>query len=170
MILSRLVARRTMMAGQATSPFESPRMAVRSIILGAVIMAATAVLSASVADAAELVMIERAGCTWCAVFDREIAPIYAKTSAGRRAPLRRVDVSQPMPDDLRFVAAGRLTPAFVLVADAGEVGRIRGYPGVDYFWALLDALVGRLDAAAANEGSRDGVASRTVDTSTAAAR
>jgi len=145
-------------------------MAVRSIILSAVIMAATAVLSTSVADTAELVMIERAGCAWCAAFDREIAPIYAKTSAGRRAPLRRVDIAQPMPDDLRFVAAERLTPAFVLVTDMREVGRIRGYPGVDYFWALLDVLVERLDEAAPNEASRDGAASRTADTSTAAAR
>jgi len=145
-------------------------MAVRTIIVSAVIMAATAVISTSVADTAELVMIERAGCVWCAAFDREIAPIYAKTSAGQRAPLRRVDIAQPMPDDLRFVAAGRLTPAFVLVTDTREVGRIRGYPGVDYFWAMLDVLIERLDEAAAYEARRDGVARRSVDTSTAAAR
>ena len=40
-------------------------------------------------------MFEQAGCAWCAAFDREIAPIYAKTDEGLRAPLRRVDIAAP---------------------------------------------------------------------------
>jgi hypothetical protein len=47
--------------------------------------------------AAELVMFEQAGCEWCAAFDRDIAPVYPKTDEGRRAPLRRVDIAQPLP-------------------------------------------------------------------------
>jgi hypothetical protein len=42
------------------------------------------------ARAAELIMLEQAGCTWCEAFYGEIAPIYAKTVEGQRAPLRQV--------------------------------------------------------------------------------
>jgi hypothetical protein len=51
-------------------------------------------LSLSSARAAELIVFEQAGCEWCEVFNREIAPIYAKTEEGSRAPLRRVDTAQ----------------------------------------------------------------------------
>jgi len=106
----------------------------------------------SSAPAAELVMFERAGCEWCAVFNREIAPIYGKTEEGLRAPLRRVDTAQPLPADLAFIEPERLTPLFVLVDRGREIGRIRGYPGEDFFWGLLDALLKKLDTSAiANE-------------------
>jgi hypothetical protein len=98
--------------------------------------------------AAELVMFERAGCAWCEAFDREIAPIYGKTDEGLRAPLRRVDTAQAAPPDLAFIEVERLTPVFVLVDGSREIGRIRGYPGEDFFWGLLGALVKQLNAAA----------------------
>jgi len=90
-------------------------------------------------------MFEQAGCEWCAAFDREIAPIYPKTDEGRRAPLRRLDIAQPLPQDLAFIAVERLTPLFVLVDNGREIGRIRGYPGEDNFWGLLDAMMKTLD-------------------------
>ena len=40
-----------------------------------------------VARAAELIMFHDVHCVWCARFDAEIGPIYAKTKEGRRAPL-----------------------------------------------------------------------------------
>jgi len=95
--------------------------------------------------AAELIMFEQAGCEWCAAFDREIAPIYPKTDEGRRAPLRRLDIAQPLPQDLAFIAVERLTPLFVLVDNGREIDRIRGYPGEDNFWGLLDAMMKTLD-------------------------
>jgi thioredoxin-related protein len=99
------------------------------------------------ARAAELVMFEQAGCVWCEAFDREIAPVYPKTDEGKRAPLRRVDIAQNVPADLAFIDAERLTPLFVLVDSGREVGRIRGYPGEDNFWGLLDVLIAKLDKA-----------------------
>jgi thioredoxin-related protein len=96
--------------------------------------------------AAELIMFEQAGCVWCETFDREIAPIYAKTNEGRRAPLRRVNIDYPLPADLSFIAVERLAPLFVLVDKGREVGRIRGYPGEEHFWGLLGALIKTLDA------------------------
>jgi hypothetical protein len=103
----------------------------------------------SSARAAELVMFEQAGCEWCAAFDREIAATYPKTDEGRRAPLRRVDIAQPLPRDLAFIAVERLTPLFVLVDNGREIGRIRGYPGEDNFWGLLGVLIKKLDGTGA---------------------
>ena len=96
-------------------------------------------------QAAELVMFEQAGCTWCETFDREIAPIYPKTAEGRRAPLRRVNIDRPLPSDLAFIEMERLAPLFVLVENGHEIGRIRGYPGEDNFWGLLGILIKKLD-------------------------
>jgi len=96
------------------------------------------------ARAAELVMFERAGCEWCAAFDRDIAPIYGKSEEGLRTPLRRVDITQPMPPDLAFVQVERFTPLFVLVDQGREIGRIRGYPGPESFWMQIAVLFDRL--------------------------
>ncbi len=102
-------------------------------------------LSLSSARAAELVMFEQAGCAWCEAFDREIAPVYGKTAEGTRAPLRRINISQNLPQDLAFIEVERLTPLFVLIDKGREIGRIRGYPGADHFWGLLGALIAKLD-------------------------
>jgi len=96
-------------------------------------------------------MFERAGCAWCEAFDREIAPIYGKTEEGLRAPLRRVDTARPVPPDLAFIETERLTPLFVLVDGGREIGRIRGYPGEDFFWGLSGALVKKLDVSATGD-------------------
>jgi hypothetical protein len=102
------------------------------------------IFAATAAQAAELVMFERAGCEWCAAFDRDIAPIYGKSEEGLRAPLRRVDVTQPLPPDLAFIEVERFTPLFVLVDHGREIGRIRGYPGPESFWMQLTVLFDRL--------------------------
>jgi hypothetical protein len=96
---------------------------------------------------AELVMFEQAGCIWCETFDREIAPIYPKTAEGKRAPLRRVNIDNPLPPDLNFIEMERLAPLFVLVESGQEIGRIRGYPGEEHFWGLLQVLIKKLDSA-----------------------
>src|SRR5262245_45044803 len=114
----------------------------RSIALSAVIVT----FSTANSFAAELIMFEQAGCVWCETFDREIAPVYAKTTEGQRAPLRRVNIDYPLPADLSFIAVERLAPLFVLVDKGREVGRIRGYPGEEHFWGLLGALIKTLDA------------------------
>lgn len=96
------------------------------------------------AGAAELVMFEQAGCAWCARFNAEIAPGYAKSDEGRIAPLRRIDIHAPIPDDLTNITVERFTPTFVLVEDGKEYGRIRGYPGDQFFWFRLDELLSEL--------------------------
>lgn len=112
---------------------------------GALLGAILVTLAVANARAAELVMFEEAGCPWCATFNREIGPVYAKTDEGKRAPLRRVDLSRALPPDLSFIAIERLTPLFVLIDKGREIGRIRGYPGEDNFWGLLGAMIKKLD-------------------------
>jgi len=111
-----------------------------SRLAGAAALAAV-LLTGPSANAAELVMFERAGCPYCEQFDREIGPIYDKTDEGKAAPLRRVDIHAPIPPDLGAVTVERITPVFVLVDRGREIGRIRGYPGEDNFWALLAGMV-----------------------------
>jgi hypothetical protein len=106
-------------------------------------------LSLSSARAAELIMFEQAGCEWCDVFNREIAPIYGKTDEGSRAPLHHIDTAPQLPSDLAFIKLERLTPLFVLVDRGHEIGRIRGYPGEENFWGLLGVLLKKLDASEA---------------------
>lgn len=104
------------------------------------LIAIVAALAAGALQAAELVMVEEAGCPWCARWDEEIGVIYDKTEEGRRAPLRRVDI-HALPDDLRLASRPQFTPTFVLVEDGVEIGRIEGHPGEDFFWPLLSRLL-----------------------------
>ena len=86
-------------------------------------------------------MIEEAECVYCARFNKEIAPAYAKTPEGQRAPLRRVDLHAPWPDDLSQIKKEPFTPTFVLVEDNKELARLRGYPGDEHFWFLLNQML-----------------------------
>jgi thioredoxin-related protein len=104
---------------------------------------AVAVLLPPTARAAELILVERAGCPVCVRWNREIAPIYPKTLEGVRAPLHRVDIAEA--DRLGLAEPVRFTPTFVIVDDGQEVGRITGYSNDDMFWGLLGRLVERLD-------------------------
>lgn len=93
------------------------------------------------AFAAELVMYTRNSCPFCVRFEREVAPLYAKTPEGKAAPLRRIELlaGGVRGDGLREPVIA--TPTFVLMDDGREVGRITGYLNDDMFWGLLGRLV-----------------------------
>ena len=93
------------------------------------------------ATAAELVMVEEAGCIWCARWNQDIAEIYPKTPEGQAAPLRRIDIDAPPPADLTFVRPPFYTPTFILIDEGQEKARIEGYPGEDFFWGLLGKML-----------------------------
>ncbi|MFO6464328.1 hypothetical protein ACK8OR_08045 [Jannaschia sp. KMU-145] len=116
-----------------------------------------AVLPSLAAAQVELIMGEEAGCIWCARWDAEVSPEYPLTAEGRAAPLRRVDIHDPLPDDLQLDSRMRFTPTFILVHDGVEIDRREGYPGEDFFWPVLGQM---LDAAARDipelDGWRDG--------------
>ena len=92
-----------------------------------------------------LVMVEQAGCSYCARWHAEVAPEYPLTPEGQFAPLRVVNL-RDLPEDMRFATRPVYTPTFVLSRDGQEVGRIEGYPGEDFFWSLLDHLLDQADA------------------------
>src|SRR6185295_3864775 len=117
-------------------------------LMGVVILIGTA------ANAAELVMFRRDGCSWCAKWDHEIGPIYPRTEFNLRAPVRQVNLDRDR--DLSIVHAPiRYTPTFVLVEDGKEVGRIEGYPGDEFFWVRLDHLLKQSPRPAPSETSQD---------------
>ena len=100
-------------------------------------------------QAAELVMFDSPVCGYCEQWDEEISAIYPLTKEGQRAPLRRVSVHDPLPDDLNQIHAIIYTPTFVLVDAGQEIGRISGYPGEDFFWGFLETLIAQLPKPAA---------------------
>ena len=104
--------------------------------------------SSRAVPAAELVMFDSPTCEWCMVWDEEVGVVYDKTNESRVAPLRRVDIDDPRPPDLRDLKRIVYTPTFVLMDNGREVGRILGYPGESHFWGLLVALISKLPAQA----------------------
>ncbi len=111
--------------------------------LGLAILGLT-LFAAQAAMAAQLVMIEETHCHWCARWNEEIGVIYDKTPEGWRAPLRRVDISGGLPEDIAFTSRASFTPTFILIEDGREIGRIEGYPGEHFFWPMLGQLLEKL--------------------------
>lgn len=103
------------------------------------------IMFAGSARAAEMIMFDQDGCVWCERFEAEIAPAWPKTEQGKRAPLRRVDIHEPLPGDLTWITVERFTPSFVLVENGKEIARLRGYPGDQFFWHLVDDMLAKLD-------------------------
>lgn len=93
----------------------------------------------------ELVMVEQNGCAYCIRWDNEISHIYPKTEVGTLAPLRRIDIHEPVPDDLEMARRLTFTPTFVLVLDGVEVNRLEGYPGEDFFWGMVEHMMVEAD-------------------------
>lgn len=118
-----------------------------SIIALAALTTAWLALGSTPPAAAELVMFEQKGCAWCARFNEEIAPAYAHSEEGKIAPLRRIDIHASFPPDLREINVERFTPTFVLVEEGKEFGRLRGYPGDEFFWFLINEMIADLPEA-----------------------
>lgn len=104
------------------------------------VFAAALLTAAAPVRAAELLMVERLGCTWCQRWLEEVGPIYPKTDEGRAVPLRRAMIDA-LPAGVTLAAPVVFTPTFILVADGRERGRITGYADDAMFWGLLGALL-----------------------------
>jgi thioredoxin-related protein len=115
-------------------------------LLASLVAAASLHVSLALAHASgnELVMVEEPGCLWCARWNAEIAPAYSRTPEGRAAPLRRIGMHAPRPADIAFDGPLRITPTFVLVSGGEEVARLEGYPGDEFFWAMLAQMLDAL--------------------------
>ncbi|MBD1544982.1 transcriptional regulator [Roseibium aggregatum] len=117
----------------------------RAFLFGALALLAGSIVPVG-AWSAELIMIEEPGCPWCRAWNEQIGVAYPKTEEGRRAPLRRVDLTEPWPEDLKDIRPERVTPTFILVDAGKEIARLRGYPGENFFWPLLDEMLDKLDS------------------------
>lgn len=109
------------------------------------LLATVLALGTPAAAQTRLLMLEQSGCEWCAAWDAEVGPVYARTEEGRRAPLIRHDIFEPLPGHISLERRARYTPTFVLLEDGQEVGRIEGYPGEDFFYGLLQRLLEQVD-------------------------
>ena len=94
-------------------------------------------------EARELVMVASRGCLWCALWDRDVGPIYPKTPEAKAAPLRRLDIREVGSSGLLTKSPVEATPTFLLIDNGQETGRITGFSSEDMFWGLLDALLAR---------------------------
>lgn len=93
------------------------------------------------AEALELVMVERQGCSYCVAWKETIGPAYPNTEMGQFAPLRMVDIKDTLGGDIQFDGRILFTPTFVLVSEGREIGRIEGHPGDHFFWGMLEQLL-----------------------------
>lgn len=85
-----------------------------------------------------LLLVEDRGCPYCARWDREVGPAYARSPEGHFAPLvRRFRGSL----DVSFLDSVVFSPTFVVLKEGREVGRIVGYAGPDFFWSELSPLL-----------------------------
>jgi thioredoxin-related protein len=100
---------------------------------------------AKAVDAAELIMFEAPGCEYCALWNEEVGDIYAGTDMGKLVPLRRVQMDEKWPQELRQIKPVRYSPTFVVFENGQELGRITGYPGEAFFWGYLDQIVAKVD-------------------------
>lgn len=109
---------------------------------------AALLLSAVVAQAAELklMMIEQAGCAYCARWNEEVAPEYPLTDEGKAAPLVRQNLRADLPEGVTLTRPPVFTPTFILLRDGVETDRIEGYPGEDFFWPMLAAMIAKAGA------------------------
>ena len=158
--------RRPTAVSHTSVPLRSPkRQAVTTRAAAALALCTIALAPCRPLAAAELLVVDQANCPYCERFEREIAPAWPNTEHGRAAPLRRVDLHAPWPDDLAAVSRPDLTPTFVLVDGGEELGRLAGYPGDEHFWFLIGQLLERLDERAGTPAA-DG----TANTGAASAR
>ena len=116
----------------------------RLIVLAAVMAVTGPVLPVVAAARVELLMFDDPGCPWCRRWRAEVGQGYANSPEGKRAPLRTVLLRDGRPAGIVLSGAIRASPTFVLVQDGREVGRITGYGGPDFFWAMLSEMMKKL--------------------------
>ncbi len=85
-----------------------------------------------------LIMVDEPNCVYCRKWEAEIGGGYARSAQGRFAPLVKV---RRKSRELSGFNPVIYTPTFILVRRGEELGRITGYPGREFFYPELDALL-----------------------------
>ena len=98
--------------------------------------------SAAQAQDLRLLMVEQAGCYYCRVFNRDIAPVYEKSTEGQAAPLVHVQLRGELPEGVTLDTQPFVTPTFILIGpDGAEIKRLTGFPGEDFFWPYVSDMI-----------------------------
>lgn len=94
-----------------------------------------------------LLMVEQAGCYYCRVFNRDIAPVYEKAPEGQMAPLVHVQLRGDLPEGVTLNTRPFVTPTFILIGpDGNEIERLTGFPGEDFFWPYVSDMIATAQA------------------------
>jgi len=96
---------------------------------------------AAVPTGFELIAFEAPGCIYCPVLRRDVLPSYAATRAGKKAPIRFVDLNDPAAESFRLSSPVTMVPTLVLIEDGVEIGRISGYFGRESVHRMLDTML-----------------------------
>ena len=121
--------------------YRFPRCLLSHLFIVAVFLIAS--IPTSHASNTLLLIVESDDCIYCKKFDREIAQAYPLTEEGKLAPLRRINVDR-WPEAFAGIQKESITPTFILVSNNVEIDRLRGYPGDEYFWFLLNEMLNKL--------------------------
>lgn len=109
--------------------------------LGLWLVTSVVAITQAAAQEVTLYMVEQPGCIYCARWNAEVGDAYEKTAEGRAAPLKRIQLRDPLPEGVSFDRKAVFTPTFVLVQDGQELERIEGYPGEDFFYGMLGVML-----------------------------
>ena len=77
-------------------------------------------------------------CTYCAVFERDIAPAYRRSGRGKVAPLRFIDIANADWNDLGLSEPITVVPTAVVVVEGREVARVPGYTVPRLFFRIVN--------------------------------
>ena len=116
----------------------------RKLALSLLILGAGLIAGPAGAGAAELLMFDDPNCSWCRRWHAEVGPSYRHSPEGQLAPLRRLHIRDQESAGVSLASRINATPTFVLVHGGREIGRIVGYPGIDFFYPALGELLDRL--------------------------
>lgn len=109
---------------------------------GPVVSAPGPIGDADLKQGLQLVMVDLAGCVFCAKWKREVLPVYARHPEGRAAPVTIIPIGGPWPDGLALAGRPKVTPTFILLDGGLELARIEGYDGAEAFWSALHRMLG----------------------------
>jgi thioredoxin-related protein len=121
----------------------------RAAIVVAVLFAAIAVVTVgqagleklSTPQPIEIVVFERADCTYCQIFRRDVLPQYNRSLTAAKAPIRFVDIDQVDLDVLPLQSRLTILPTAVIMHNGRELERIAGYTGPEIFFQIINRLL-----------------------------
>ncbi|WP_323005235.1 hypothetical protein [Pseudorhodobacter sp.] len=98
---------------------------------------AFAVPRVALAQGLTLYMVEQPGCIYCARRDTGGGDASHKGTGWQAASLQRIQLRDPLRQDVRLARKAAFTPTFVLMHDGQEPEQAGGYLGEDFFYAVL---------------------------------